>query len=220
MTYDEQNAQGDSSNAASIAGAFADDDGIDLILAVATPTAQAAVSAIGDKPILFAAVTDPVAAELVPSLEAEADELGIFVQRSAITNSSEVAVGVQALEGVDAIYVPTDNTVVSALEAVVDFAETTQTPLFVGEADSVVRGGIATRGLDYYEMGKQVGEMAVQILRDGIDVGTLPTLVVTDTEIIVNPDAAAAQGVTLSDEFLATAVLVDDYVASTTRDRQ
>ena len=68
-TYDEQNAQGDPSTAASIAGTFASAD-LDLILAIATPTAQSVVQAVTDTPILFTAVTDPVSADLVESLEA------------------------------------------------------------------------------------------------------------------------------------------------------
>ena len=256
VVYDEQNAQGEPSNAASIAGAFREDSSLDLILAVATPTAQAAVGAISDRPILFAAVTDPVSAELVPhweasgtnvsgssdlnpeadplglilevvpdattvgvlyssaeinsevqvaALEAEAAERGITIKRSAITNSSEVAIGAQALEGVDALYVPTDNTVVSALEALIDFAQTNKIPLFSADTDSVSRGVVASRGVDYYALGYQTGEMAVRILVGGEAVGDLPTLVVTDTAVVANPAAAEAQGVTLSEEFLAGA---------------
>ncbi len=69
VTYDEQNAQGDQSTAASIAGTFASAD-LDLILAIATPTAQSVVQAVTDVPILFTAVTDPVSADLVDSMEA------------------------------------------------------------------------------------------------------------------------------------------------------
>jgi len=69
VTYDEQNAQGDQATATSIAGKFASDKK-DLILAIATPTAQAAVQAIADSPILFTAVTDPVSADLVESMDA------------------------------------------------------------------------------------------------------------------------------------------------------
>lgn len=260
-TYDERNAQGESNNAASIAGAFRDDADMDLVLAVATPTAQAAVSAVTEIPVLFAAVTDPVSAGLVPgweasgtnvtgssdlnpearplemireivpeattigvlysssevnsevqvaALEEQAGPLGITIRRSAITNSSEVATGAQALAGVDAIYVPTDNTVVSALEALVDFAQTNQIPLFSADTDSVSRGVIASRGVDYYALGRQTGQMALQILRDGAAAGDIPTLVVTDTTIVVNPSAAAAQGVTLSDELLANAEVVGE----------
>ncbi|MCW2132662.1 ABC transporter substrate-binding protein [Arthrobacter sp. VKM Ac-2550] len=69
VTYDEQNAQGDQATATSIAGKFATDQK-DLVLAIATPTAQAAAQAIQDIPILITAVTDPVEAGLVESLEA------------------------------------------------------------------------------------------------------------------------------------------------------
>lgn len=66
--FDEQNAQGDQATATSIATKFAT-DGKDLVLAIATPTAQAAAQALTDVPVLFTAVTDPVSAELVDSLQ-------------------------------------------------------------------------------------------------------------------------------------------------------
>jgi putative tryptophan/tyrosine transport system substrate-binding protein len=68
VTY-EQNAQGDQATATSIAGKF-NTDQKDLVLAIATPTAQAAAQAITSSPIMITAVTDPVAAGLVDSLEA------------------------------------------------------------------------------------------------------------------------------------------------------
>ena len=69
VTYDQQNAQADQSIAASIAGKFASDD-LDLVLAIATPAAQAIAQAVTDKPVLFTAVTDPEHAGLVESNEA------------------------------------------------------------------------------------------------------------------------------------------------------
>ena len=69
VTYDEQNAQGDIATAASIAQKFAN-DGLDLVLGVATPTSQAVVKAVTDTPIVFTAVTDPVGAGLVDNAEA------------------------------------------------------------------------------------------------------------------------------------------------------
>ncbi len=68
-TYDEQNAQGDQGTATNIAAKF-NSAGLDLVLAIATPTAQASAQAITKTPILFTAVTDPVAAKLVASNEA------------------------------------------------------------------------------------------------------------------------------------------------------
>ena len=69
VTYDEQNAQADQATVTSIATKFASDD-LDLVLAIATPSAQAVALAVTATPVLFTAVTDPVAAELVTSLDA------------------------------------------------------------------------------------------------------------------------------------------------------
>ncbi|MFV0433067.1 MAG: ABC transporter substrate-binding protein [Leucobacter sp.] len=68
VEFDVQNANGEQSVAVTIAQSFASDD-TDLVLAVATPAAQAAAQAITDKPVLFTAVTDAVSADLVASNE-------------------------------------------------------------------------------------------------------------------------------------------------------
>src|SRR5690606_39973682 len=68
---------------------------------------------------------------------------------------------------VDALYVPTDNTVVSALEAVVQVAEAARLPLVVGEPDSVARGGLITVGIDYYQLGRQTADIADRVLKIG-----------------------------------------------------
>lgn len=69
VTYDVQNAEGDMATASSIAQKFAN-DGLDLILGVATPTTQAVVKAVTDVPVVFTAVTDPVGAGLVTDADA------------------------------------------------------------------------------------------------------------------------------------------------------
>ncbi|MER1997929.1 MAG: ABC transporter substrate-binding protein [Arthrobacter sp.] len=74
VTFDEQNAQGDQATATSIASKFAT-DGMDLVLAIATPTAQAAAQAITDTPILITAVTEPEEAGLVDSWDAPGGNL-------------------------------------------------------------------------------------------------------------------------------------------------
>ena len=70
VDYDYQNAQGEMSNAQQIAQKFKNDSSIDLIHAIATPTAQAACKVIKNKPVVYSSVTDPVGAGLVSSLEA------------------------------------------------------------------------------------------------------------------------------------------------------
>jgi len=69
VTYDDQNANGEQSTAVTIAQNFASGD-YDLVLAIATPVAQAMAQAVTDKPVLFTAVTDAVAAQIVASNEA------------------------------------------------------------------------------------------------------------------------------------------------------
>ena len=74
VKFDEQNAQGDQATATSIAAKFAEADH-DLILAIATPSAQAIAQSIVDTPVLFTSVTDPVSAQLVDSLDAPGSNL-------------------------------------------------------------------------------------------------------------------------------------------------
>ncbi|WP_053382966.1 ABC transporter substrate-binding protein [Leucobacter celer] len=69
VEFTEQNANGEVPTATTIAQTFVGDD-LDLVLAVATPSAQAAMQNIADIPVLFTAVTDPVAADIVESAEA------------------------------------------------------------------------------------------------------------------------------------------------------
>lgn len=68
VEYDLQNANAEVATATTIAQKFANDN-LDLVLAVATPSAQAAAQNITDIPVLFTAVTDPVAADIVASNE-------------------------------------------------------------------------------------------------------------------------------------------------------
>jgi putative ABC transport system substrate-binding protein len=251
-------AQGDMPNTATIAGKYAADASLDLILAIATPSAQAMVNQVSDRPVLFAGVTDPVAAGLVPSwepsgtnvtgtsdlnpeghpaslieeimgegtvktigyiyslgetnsedkldlLKAEAEPLGMTVKESGISNSSELTAGVQALSGVDAIFVGTDNAVVEGIDQVVSFGQDNKIPLFVADASSVAAGGLAARGIDYYELGKRTAEQAYEILVNGAKPGDIASLQVTDTKITVNPKAAEKYGVTIPEPILSQA---------------
>lgn len=251
-----KDAQADMTIAQSIAQQFAQDEP-DLILAIATPTAQAMANATKDIPILITAVTDPVAAQLAESLErpggnvtgtsdyvsiaaqlellqqilpdaqsigliynsgeqnsiVQAEEVkkyaaehGLTVVEATPTNSSEVLQAAQSLVGkVDAIYVPTDNTVVSALEAVVKVSYENQLPMFPGEGDSVARGGVATTGVDYYKLGRQTGEQALKILA-GANPAEVPIETQKDLAVIVNLDAAKQVGIEIPQSILDQAV--------------
>lgn len=253
-----KNAEGDPAINQSIAQQFAE-DGYDLILAIATPSAQVMANATKATPILITAITDPVEAKLATSLELpggnvtgtsdyvsvsqqldlikeimpELQKLGVIydsgeensiVQVGAVkeyaqangliiveaspTNSGEVLQAAQALIGkVEAIYVPSDNTVVQAIEAVVKVSHEEKIPLFPAEGDSVARGGVATAGVDYYHLGQKTGRQALKIIA-GEDPATIPITMQKDTTVLVNPQAAEIVGILIPDSIQEQATLV------------
>ena len=251
VTYDDKNANGDQSVAASIAGTFAADSH-DLVLAIATPTAQAVAQAVTDTPVLFTAVTDPVGSALVDSMEEPggnvtgtsdanpvreqielvleflpdakrlgviyspgeansvvqvnwvkeaAAELGLEVVEATAVTTADVQQAANTLD-VDAIYVPTDNTVVSALDAVIQVGETKQIPVFAAEGDSVAKGAIATVGISYYELGYQTGEMAVRILTEDADPAAMAVETQSELLVYVNLGAAERMGASVPQSVL------------------
>jgi len=256
VTYDLQNAEGDMATTAQIAQKFAGDN-LDLVLGVATPTAQALVKQITDRPVLFTAVTDPVGAGLVvdpaapaanvtgvsdmqpvkPILElaktfrpdaknvgmvynagesnsvflvqqAEKDAatMGLTIVKAPASTSAEVQAAAKSLIGrVDAIAVIGDNTAVSALESIIKVCEQNKIPLVAGDPDSVKRGAVACYGFDYYDLGKQTGDMAAQIL-SGTPIADIPVQFAKNLQLSVNEKAAAAQGVTIPADLVSQAV--------------
>ena len=248
LRWELQSAQANPATAAQIASKYAGANP-DVIVAIATPSAQSAVSAARNIPVIFSAVTDPVAANLVKDdkkpggtvsgvsdlspveqhlalikeVLPDAERLGVIysagednsvslvnlvkenaseagfdeVKEATVTSSSEVATAARSLVGtVDAIYVPTDNTVVSALESVVQVGQENQLPVFSGDTDSVARGAIASIGFNYYDIGVQTADMVTKVLK-GSKPGDLPVEFADKLQLYVNPAAAEATGVTL-----------------------
>lgn len=253
LVIDYQNAQGDPTNAATIAQKFAT-GGVDLVLGIGTSVSQAAAKEVKDVPVLFTAVTDPVGAGLVQSMEKpganvtgttdlhpeavsrlmefikeqvngvtavgilanegeqntvvnvqKAEEaltaLGLKAVKAPVTNSSEVKQAAESLIGkVQSIYVPSDNTVVSGLGAVVSVANENKIPLFVAEKDSVKNGGVASFGFEYYDLGYTTGKMAVDMLKNGKKPEDTPVQIPESLDLALNVKAAEAQGFTVTDD--------------------
>lgn len=252
VTFEEQNANGEQGTALTIAQQFASDN-LDLVLAVATPAAQATAQNITDTPVLFTAVTDAESAELVDSNDAPggnvtgtsdvapieeqleliqqlvpdvksigivyasgevnsqvqvdavdeaASPLGIEVKTQTVTTVNEIQQAVDALGDVDVIYVPTDNMVVSGIASLVQIAEQNQIPVVGAESGTVEGGAVATLGIDYTELGRQTGEMALRILQEDADPATMPVETATEFTYVINEDAAERQGVEIPQEIL------------------
>ena len=77
--------------------------------------------------------------------------------------------------------------------------------MIAAESGTVEGGAVATLGIDYTELGRQTGEMALRILRDGEDPATMPVETATEFTYVVNEDAAERQGVTIPEDILAEA---------------
>ncbi len=250
LVVDYGNAQGDRTALKTIAQDLVT-GGCDLILAIATDSAQAVAAETTEIPILFTAVTDPVTAQLVETNEKPgtnatgtndmnpvadqvellqklapkakrvgvvynagevnsvvqvdmvkeaASKIGLEVVDATVSNTSEVMQAAQSLVGrVDAIYIPTDNTVSSSVESVIKVAETNALPVVVGEAGMVDRGALATIGIDYDKLGRQTAEMALRIL-EGEKPQDIAVESQRDMELVINMKAAQAMKVTIPDD--------------------
>jgi len=132
---------------------------------------------------------------LLAALKEAASAENIEIVESAATKSAEVQGAARALVGrADAMYVPTDNTIVSALESAVGVAEESKLPLFTADTDSVKRGAVAALGFNYYDVGKQTGEKVVAILK-GEKPGDIPVEIAKGTDLVINLGAAKKMGV-------------------------
>lgn len=139
------------------------------------------------------------------ALKAEAEKAGFTIVESVATKSAEVQGAARALVGrVDVIYVPTDNTIVSAFEAAVGVAEEAKIPLYAGDTDSVNRGALAALGFNYFDVGKQTGEIVVRVLK-GEKPGDIPVRVAAGTDLVINKKAAAKMGVTFPESITSRA---------------
>lgn len=145
---------------------------------------------------------------LLAVLKVEAEKAGLKIVESAATKSADVQGAARALVGrADAIYVPTDNTIISALEGAVTVAGEAKLPLFTADTDSVARGSLAALGFNYYDVGKQTGDVVVRVLK-GENVGDIPVKVAVGTDLVVNKQAAAAMGVALPEAVLKRATKI------------
>ncbi len=137
--------------------------------------------------------------------KAAAKKRGVKLIERAIANSSGVYSAAQSLVGkVQAIFVTTDNTVVSALESVVKIAEEHDIPLVMSDTDSVKRGALAAKGFDYYKHGLQTGSMVCRILK-GEKPGNVSVEFQKDLKLLLNAKAAKAINHKFSAEILKAA---------------
>jgi putative ABC transport system substrate-binding protein len=257
MTWRYENAQGNMALALQIAQKFAGENA-DIIIAIPTAAAQAAISATRSKPIpiVFASVTDPVGSQIVSNLKKpgnnvtgvsnltpitpqfkifkkiiptlkrigvifnpgemnsvalneimvkEASKMGLEIVTASASKISEVKAATESLvPKVDCFFINNDSTALAAFDSIVKVGVNEKRPVFVSDTDIVKKGAVAAWGPNQYELGKQAGALAAQVLR-GENPGDLPVQFPIQQELEINLDAARKMGVVIPKELIKRA---------------
>ncbi|HEM3463409.1 TPA: ABC transporter substrate-binding protein [Streptococcus suis] len=247
LVLDYQNAQGDQANLQTISEQLI--DGNDIVLAIATPSAQSLATVSTETPIVFTAVTDPLSADLVESIEKpgglltgtsdqapidkqvellgqavpnaktvgilyttsernsevqveQAKELlekaGYKVVVKGITSTNEVQDATTSLmKDVDALFIPTDNTVASTMTMIGELSVEHKVPVIGGSTDMVDEGGLLTYGTNYEALGRQTAKMAIKII-EGANVSETAVEYPETVSLHVNEEMAQKLGIDTS----------------------
>jgi putative tryptophan/tyrosine transport system substrate-binding protein len=136
-------------------------------------------------------------------------DLNIEFVETTVTKSSEVKQAVQSIiRRVDALYISTDNTVVSAMSAVAEVAMKNKVPIMSADPSSSESYDVlASWGFDYYKMGRATGQLVVEILK-GKKPEQIPTRFMTkptDVDLLINLDVAKKLGLTVPKDIVKSA---------------
>ena len=228
---------------------IADFANVDLMVGVATPVAMAMQAATEESgiPVVFAAVSDPMAAGLVESLAAPGanvtgtsdfldsnavlnlvfaltpdakniallydigqdssatpiadakaylDAKGVSYKEYNGTNTVEVQLAADSivLDKMDAVFTPTDNTIMSAELAIADKLAEAKIPHYTGADSFALNGAFLGYGVDYANLGRETADMIAEILVDGKKPAEVPVRMFDNGTATVNNDALAALG--------------------------
>ena len=145
----------------------------------------------------------------VEDLKKAAKELGINVVEKSIVQANEIPQAADNLvREADAIYLPTDNLVASVVSLITEKATTAKKIVFGAEAAHVKGGALITQGVSYYEIGKEAGKMAIDILKNGKKPNEIKFKTMPLNEIVVNAKTLAALGISLPEDIKSKAKLV------------
>ena len=125
-------------------------------------------------------------------------ELGLELLEATVSSTADVFLAAQSLAGrVDAIYVSTDNTTVSALDAVVQVTNENDIPLVLADPTTIKKGALAALGFNYYQHGRQTAPIVIKILK-GKKPGEIPVEFAKNLELWENMDTVKEIGISPS----------------------
>lgn len=243
-------------------------DKVDVIIPIATPVALVMQSATADSqiPVVFSAISDPVGAGVVESMEAPGanitgvsdaldteavlnlmitanpeiqkvgllydksqdssissienakkflDEKGIAYEEKTGTTNDEVSLGADALiaDEVEAVFTPTDNTIMTAELAIYEKFIKAGIPHYAGADSFALNGAFCGYGVNYQEVGKETADMVVDVLVNGADPATTPVKTLNNGIATVNIETAEAIGI----DYSAFAGMCEDVIETVTK---
>ena len=198
VTFDEQNAQGDSNTCSTIINSFVSNH-VDLILANATPSLQAAKN-VG----LLYCSAEANSQYQVDTVKAALEEMGYTCEYYAFSDSNDLAtITTNAATNSDVIYVPTDNTVAANTEIVNNICQPAKVPVIAGEEGICSGCGVATLSISYYDLGVATGKMAVKILTGEANVSEMPIEYAPQFTKKYNKTICDALEITVPDDYVA-----------------
>ncbi|PSW04057.1 ABC transporter substrate-binding protein [Photobacterium lipolyticum] len=259
LEFTYQTAQGNPAIAVQIAKQFVGERP-DVLVGIATPTAQALAASTRSIPVVFTAVTDPLGAklvknmdepgrnvtglsdlspvaqhvdlmqELIPDLKsigvvfnpgeanavalvellrAAADAKGLTVVEGTALKSADVQSAAQIVASkADVIYAPTDNTVASAIDGLVNAANQAKKPIIGASTTYIANGALAALGFDYYQVGVQTADYVDALLK-GTKVADLPVKVAKGSDLALNQKVADQLGITFPASVLERATTIE-----------
>ncbi|MDD6697451.1 MAG: ABC transporter substrate-binding protein [Veillonellaceae bacterium] len=146
----------------------------------------------------------------IKAMQEYAESKGLTVKVATISTVNDLQQAAQSLVGsVDAFYEPTDNIVASAMPTLVAITDPAKIPVICAEPNMVKAGGLATYGIDYYKLGVQTGHMAADILEGKSKPADMSIEMAKDLKVTVNKADAARLGLTLPEDVLKDADIVE-----------
>lgn len=151
----------------------------------------------------------------IEEYKAVAPDYGFEIVESGISTTADISLAADSLlQKVDCINNLTDNTVVSALPIILDKASKKEIPVFGSEIEQVKIGCLASMGLDYFDLGKQTGKMASQVLNGEKEASDINFEIIDEFAFYGNTAVADNLGITLPEELVSSAKEIFDTIVA------
>ena len=142
-----------------------------------------------------------------------AGDYGFEIVDTGINTSADIEIAATDLVSkVDCLCNLTDNTVVNALQTVLDKANNAGIPVFGSEIEQVKSGCVASMGIDYFQLGVETGAMAAKILKGEATAQDTNFITASKAELYVNTAAADKIGMKLDDSYVKDAAQTFDEI--------